>query len=169
MKTGLWAHIRAMGILQICGAFYSAVTFTTLITLLRLGRRKGSQLTLARTTSQIYVMCGMSMTWIGRQLSDDQIDFAYPSLYQGSACLLVSKNTKVCSRYSSPRESTAACVIITLVNILAFVLSITLLGAAYAVYHRAIILHGNERLPAPGPPPLVAAWRLAHVSDTTQN
>lgn len=50
MKTGLRAHIRVMGtakhihlvyflnaflpgILQICGAFYSAVTFTTLITL----------------------------------------------------------------------------------------------------------------------------------------
>ncbi|KAJ7464529.1 hypothetical protein FB451DRAFT_1370284 [Mycena latifolia] len=151
--------IRFAGIMQLFVALYSAATVTTLFILLRLGRRRGSQLTLARTTSQIYVMSGLGLTWIGEQLYGAGISLAL-LIYQGwFTCLLAFP-------YSFRRESSAACVTFVAVDILVGSLALALFWAAYAVYRRAVALHGATMVPIPGPQPLVPAWRLAHVSDT---
>ncbi|KAJ6520824.1 hypothetical protein B0H19DRAFT_1252144 [Mycena capillaripes] len=60
-----------------------------------------------------------------------------------------------------------ACVIFVFVDILSWSLFITLFGAAYAMYRRAIMLHGKTLVPVSKSPPLVAAWRLSHISDST--
>ncbi|KAJ7631358.1 hypothetical protein DFH06DRAFT_1337770 [Mycena polygramma] len=61
-----------------------------------------------------------------------------------------------------------ACVLFVLVDVLSWCLFITLFGAAYALYRKAVILHGNQMVPVPDPPPLVPAWRLSHISDSAQ-
>ncbi|KAJ7124410.1 hypothetical protein C8R44DRAFT_875446 [Mycena epipterygia] len=134
--------IQLTAIGQIVVALNSAATF---VILLRLGRR---QHPLARTISQIYVLCGLALSWIG------------------FVSFLIVGNIAACSRRSLYRKPLGTCALFTTVNILGWALSITLFGAAYAVYRRAIALHGDAMVPAPGPPPRVAAWRLSQISDT---
>ncbi|KAJ7812028.1 hypothetical protein B0H14DRAFT_2858442 [Mycena olivaceomarginata] len=99
---------RFTGIFQLIVALHSVQTSLLLMILLRLGRIKGSQHRLSRAISQIYVLCGLGLTWI----------------------------------------------------------VIAVFGTAYAIYYRAVSLHGHKLVPVPDPPSPVAAWRLAHISDS---
>ncbi|KAF7356242.1 hypothetical protein MVEN_00955700 [Mycena venus] len=134
---------RFTGIFQISVALSSFATSLILMILLRLGRTPGSQQRLARTDSQMFVLCGLGLTWIG------------------FVCTLVAINEEVCRR-----DSTGVCFLFVIENILCWSLFITMFGAAYAMYRRAVTLHGNEMVPMPNPPPLVPAWRLSHISDS---
>ncbi|KAJ6616854.1 hypothetical protein B0H10DRAFT_2035970 [Mycena sp. CBHHK59/15] len=75
---------------------------------------------------------------------------------------MVTQNTAACHHWGT---SHAFCGLYTTSHVLSWFLAITLFGAAYAVYRRAVIIHGAALVPRPGPPPLVAAWRLSDVAD----
>ncbi|KAJ7918635.1 hypothetical protein B0H13DRAFT_283349 [Mycena leptocephala] len=116
----------------------------TLFRLLR-GRTPGSQHILSRTITQIYVICALGMSWIG------------------IVCTQIAINTNVCRR-----DSAVACVLFVISNISSWSLFLTLFGAAYAMYRRAVALHGNTMVPVPSPP-LVPAWSLSHISDSARD
>ncbi|KAJ6560681.1 hypothetical protein B0H10DRAFT_2118966 [Mycena sp. CBHHK59/15] len=73
---------------------------------------------------------------------------------------MVTQNTAACHHWGT---SHAFCGLYTTSHVLSWFLAITLFGAAYAVYRRAVTIHGAALVPRPGPPPLVAAWRLSDV------
>ncbi|KAJ6456074.1 hypothetical protein C8R45DRAFT_580774 [Mycena sanguinolenta] len=56
---------RPTRIFQIFVALLTVATFSMLTILLHFGRIRGSRHTLARAISQIYVFCGLGLTWIG--------------------------------------------------------------------------------------------------------
>ncbi|KAJ7314369.1 hypothetical protein DFH08DRAFT_895284 [Mycena albidolilacea] len=134
---------RLTGIFQFIVALHSVLTSLLLMILLRLGRIKGSQHRLSRAISQIYVLCGLGLTWIV------------------FACSLAALNENVCRR-----DSAVVCFLFVIEHILCWALVIAVFGTAYAIYHRAVSLHGHRLVPVPDPSSPVAAWRLAHISDS---
>ncbi|KAF8216992.1 hypothetical protein K438DRAFT_1798120 [Mycena galopus ATCC 62051] len=134
---------RFTGICQIFVAIYSVLTSLTMMILLLLGRTRGSRHTLARAVSQIYVLCGMGLTWIGVE------------------CTLVAINDKVYGRTSA-----WIYFVFVIENILCWSLFITMFGTAYATYRRAVTVHGDKLVTVVEP---VAAWTLSHISDSSLN
>ncbi|KAJ7289183.1 hypothetical protein C8J57DRAFT_1276941 [Mycena rebaudengoi] len=141
-----WTHLGV----PLIAALLCDVTYAVLFFLLKFGRRRGSNRWLARTTTQIGVFSALGLAW------------------EMMAVAMLVLNKEACGqdpwrRYSKNKE--AACGLYTTSHVFAWILCIILYTAAWMVYSRAVSLHGKAKVPRPGPPPVIAAWRLTDVAD----
>ncbi|KAJ7328906.1 hypothetical protein DFH08DRAFT_883516 [Mycena albidolilacea] len=123
-------------IAQCTVAYYSFGTLVTLALLLRQERRREN--TQTRTTSQVCVLCGLGLAWLGFSVG------------------LVVENVTACQDafffYGNPQV--AVCALFTVVDIFSWILFFALFGAAFALYHRSLNVHRQAERPAPGHPTL---------------
>ncbi|KAJ7824169.1 hypothetical protein B0H14DRAFT_3461158 [Mycena olivaceomarginata] len=124
------------GIAQCTVAYYSLGTLVTLALLLRQERRRAN--TQTRITSQVCVLCGLGLAWLGFSVG------------------LAVENVTACQDtfffYGNPQV--AVCALFTVVDIFSWILFVALFGAAFALYHRSLNVHRHAERPAPGHPTL---------------
>ncbi|KAJ7032432.1 hypothetical protein C8F04DRAFT_1396672 [Mycena alexandri] len=119
-------------------AIWTDVTVTALAFLLYLGGHRK----FGRTAFQVRALCALGFSWI--------------ALMAG----MISQNVngRVCHWAST-------CGWFSTAHVLSWLLIVVLFSAAYATYHRAVTVHGTALVPILDPQPMVAAWRLASVTD----
>ncbi|KAJ6620652.1 hypothetical protein B0H10DRAFT_2021286 [Mycena sp. CBHHK59/15] len=139
------SEFRDSSLIELCATIWSDVTIATLAILLHTGRFNGwCPKLLGRTTAQIYVLCGLGISWIVLIIP------------------MVARNKEACY---DRHTTNAFCGLYTTSHVLSWFLFITLFVAAYAAYRRAVTIHGTAPVPVPRPPRLVPAWRLSDVAD----
>ncbi|KAF7370262.1 hypothetical protein MSAN_00657300 [Mycena sanguinolenta] len=146
------AEARRASVVGVLAALWATSTVVVLGLLLYTARRPGHKL--GRTIVQIYVLCALAFTWILSLVG------------------MITQNTRECAwhwyrvswgngRMSSGHYvNTVSCALFTSADVLTWFLIITLLGAAYATYRRAITMHGTSTTMVS-----VATWRLANAGE----
>ncbi|KAJ7289184.1 hypothetical protein C8J57DRAFT_1276943 [Mycena rebaudengoi] len=127
---------------------WSTVTIAVLAVLVHVSRLSGSDRMLGRTTTHIFALGGLGVSW-------QSLVVAMPFHTNKEACSFDSAGR-------SYNNKVANCALFTTSHVLAWFLWITLFSAAFAIYRRAVSIHGKAMVPRPG---VVAAWRLSDISE----
>ncbi|KAK7024922.1 hypothetical protein R3P38DRAFT_2778906 [Favolaschia claudopus] len=136
LMTGGMAYDGDASILGIFTTIWTGVTVAVLSALLYAGCRQGHKL--GRTSKQIRILSALAISWIPFIIG------------------MLATNQHFCY------WSDTYCGLFTSAHVLTWLLVISLFGAAYATYRRALEVYGSNLVPIPSPP-MVAAWRLSEV------
>ncbi|KAJ7289203.1 hypothetical protein C8J57DRAFT_1276980 [Mycena rebaudengoi] len=132
-------------IVQLFVALWSVPTIAVLVILYCMSRIRDSPVpVLSNTLNQVCIVSALGLTWFILVVA------------------MLTQNTEICTGWG---KSHVGCAMFTTSHVFSWVLFIALFYTAYAIYSRAVAIHGAALVPLPGPPPVIAAWKLSVVAD----